>query len=314
MTVNVKNGPARALTNILGVDASGKGGTASSIFLGVQLGVSAAGLTTQSFDANSWMTFAAPNTKLYMLSTFDHAGNLTRTWDQSTGRMDLYDSSAAGHSAGPAMVLSYNNAAPANNDTAGHYAYRLKDTNGNYNTIAYVQAVAATVAAAGLNSIMYLGVMNNVATGAGNAQPNLAVTIDGQQNIFQLPAGMTFTSSGNTSIAAATGPVAVYNNTANSRIATVGILDNFNGGINVTGGGACNLQSGGATGVSITTVGVTIGAGSVTLKFGSTGMFSANGAVATSLTGIGPTGASTTVQEWLTVKNASGVTRYIPCF
>lgn len=42
--------------------------------------------------------------------------------------------------------------------------------------------------------------------------------------------------------------------------------------------------------------------------------WSANGAVATVLTGIGPTGSHTTVQEWFTVKNAAGVTRYIPAF
>jgi len=42
--------------------------------------------------------------------------------------------------------------------------------------------------------------------------------------------------------------------------------------------------------------------------------FTANGAVVTTLTGIGPTGSHTTVQEWLTIKNASGTTRYLPCF
>ncbi|MGH6872633.1 MAG: DUF2793 domain-containing protein [Rhizomicrobium sp.] len=40
----------------------------------------------------------------------------------------------------------------------------------------------------------------------------------------------------------------------------------------------------------------------------------ANGAVATALSSVGPTGAHTTVQEWFAVKNASGVIRYIPAF
>lgn len=44
------------------------------------------------------------------------------------------------------------------------------------------------------------------------------------------------------------------------------------------------------------------------------GSFAANGSVATALSSVGPTGASTTVQEWLAVKNAAGTTRYIPCF
>jgi hypothetical protein len=40
----------------------------------------------------------------------------------------------------------------------------------------------------------------------------------------------------------------------------------------------------------------------------------ANGAVATALSSVGPTGSHTTVQEWFAVKNASGVIRYIPAF
>lgn len=50
------------------------------------------------------------------------------------------------------------------------------------------------------------------------------------------------------------------------------------------------------------------------LKFGNSGCFAANGSVATAITSVGPTGASTTVQEWLKIKNSSGTTRYIPCF
>lgn len=50
------------------------------------------------------------------------------------------------------------------------------------------------------------------------------------------------------------------------------------------------------------------------IKFTNAANFSANGVVLTSLTGVGPTGAQTTVQEWLTIKNSSGTTRYIPCF
>lgn len=40
----------------------------------------------------------------------------------------------------------------------------------------------------------------------------------------------------------------------------------------------------------------------------------ANGAVATALTAVGPAGAATTVQEWLSVKNAAGTVRFIPMF
>jgi hypothetical protein len=54
--------------------------------------------------------------------------------------------------------------------------------------------------------------------------------------------------------------------------------------------------------------------GTGTLQAGSSGSWSANGAVATALTSVGPTGAATTVQKWLTIKDNGGVIRYIPCF
>jgi len=48
--------------------------------------------------------------------------------------------------------------------------------------------------------------------------------------------------------------------------------------------------------------------------FNSASSFSANGAVATVLGSIGPTGSHTTVQTWLTFVDNGGATRYVPCF
>jgi hypothetical protein len=50
------------------------------------------------------------------------------------------------------------------------------------------------------------------------------------------------------------------------------------------------------------------------IKFSSAPSFSANGTVATVLGSLGPTGAATTVQKWLTFQDNGGVTRYVPCF
>ncbi len=50
------------------------------------------------------------------------------------------------------------------------------------------------------------------------------------------------------------------------------------------------------------------------LKFSAGAHFSSNGSVATALTALGPAGANAAVQEWLTITNAAGVTRYVPCF
>jgi formate/nitrite transporter FocA (FNT family) len=42
--------------------------------------------------------------------------------------------------------------------------------------------------------------------------------------------------------------------------------------------------------------------------------FVANGAVATTVTSLGPTGSHTTIQEWLQVTDANGVIRWIPAY
>jgi hypothetical protein len=49
-------------------------------------------------------------------------------------------------------------------------------------------------------------------------------------------------------------------------------------------------------------------------SFWGAGAFTANGAVATVLGAAGPTGSHTTVQEWFTIQDAGGTTRYIPAF
>ncbi len=48
--------------------------------------------------------------------------------------------------------------------------------------------------------------------------------------------------------------------------------------------------------------------------FFGTSIWSANASVATVLGSVGPVGSHTTVQEWFSVKNTSGVVRYIPAF
>ena len=55
-------------------------------------------------------------------------------------------------------------------------------------------------------------------------------------------------------------------------------------------------------------------AGTGQVRVNGSSSWTANGSVATALTSVGPTGSHTTVQEWFTVKNASGTVRYIPAF
>lgn len=50
------------------------------------------------------------------------------------------------------------------------------------------------------------------------------------------------------------------------------------------------------------------------MKMTGAGAIVANGAVATTMTSLGPIGSHTTVQEWLVIQNSSGTVRWIPCY
>ena len=59
---------------------------------------------------------------------------------------------------------------------------------------------------------------------------------------------------------------------------------------------------------------ITIARSTGAIKLGGGGAWTANGSTAVSLTALGPAGAHATVQEWLTLTDAAGNARYIPCF
>lgn len=80
--------------------------------------------------------------------------------------------------------------------------------------------------------------------------------------------------------------------------------------ISVTGGSgiSCTLN---LTWAASSTLQLNPSGGAVQLG---SGAFTANGTTSISLTALAPSGAHATVQEWLTIKDAGGTTRYIPCF
>ena len=57
-----------------------------------------------------------------------------------------------------------------------------------------------------------------------------------------------------------------------------------------------------------------IGTAASPLKLAGTGMWAANGAVATAMSSLGPAGSHATIQEWFQVTDSSGTVRYIPAF
>lgn len=254
--LQIADSTQRNLTDILGVDESGNAGRVSTLMLARQFGITGPGVTTQSFDSSSWITLASPDTRAFLFSTFDDAGNLTRTFNQADGRVDLFALSAAGLSAGPAMVLNYNNTSPANGDNIGHYAFRSLDPNGAANTNCYVLGNITAVSATAMSSKLTLGVMKSLNVGVGNGQPNVSMTIDGATSVVTFPTGFATARSGNVTSSAATGPITTYTNSANSRSLIVGVQDNFNGVINATGGGSLNLQNSSTTGISISSTAV----------------------------------------------------------
>ena len=88
-----------------------------------------------------------------------------------------------------------------------------------------------------------------------------------------------------------------------------GTSGNANGGdITLTAGNGAGAGRGGNVNITLGTGGATTGS----LQISNT--WTANGAVATAVTGVGPTGSHTTVQEWFTIKNTAGTVRYIPAF
>lgn len=129
-----------------------------------------------------------------------------------------------------------------------------------------------------------------------------------------------------------TGDILATNNSSNSRLGftllntntgtaatTVLTLGNSAGNAeaNITLNGGAFSGGQGANALVISNTGATpivIGAGTETLKFGSSGMFAANGAVATTVTSLGPTGSHTTIQGWTTFFDNAGTQRWQPYY
>lgn len=212
-------------------------------------------------DSSAWVTKQSPNTKAYIEIDLDDQGRAIRKYLQANGRVDLIAYADAGQ--GPPIRLAFDTQTPANGNQGGHFAFGCRDSNLQMNTISAVYGYVIDITGNSSSSQLQFGVMRNVdatLTAPNAAQPNIFAIMDGKTNVFSLPAGMSFQMSGGILSSAASGPVATFTNTANSRNAVVGILDNFNGGLNVTGGGAAKLQAGGVDGVStngtVTTLGI----------------------------------------------------------
>jgi hypothetical protein len=140
-----------------------------------------------------------------------------------------------------------------------------------------------------------------------NAAGNIIGTITSTVNTASNATSLAFTDLGVTvSSIAGNALMCIFGNSAAANYVATYAQPTGNGPVVGVGGTDAQidlvLASGGTVGTTSS------------VKFSSTGMFSANGSVATALTSVGPTGSHATVQTWLTIRDNTGTTRYIPCF
>jgi hypothetical protein len=163
----------------------------------------------------------------------------------------------------------------------------INDTNGN-------PMLNFSPASSPVNYFLFF----NAATGSGPAiyahgtDTNVPFNLSsqGNGNIYLYGENGGSTISVFTPVASAVNYISFSNNTTGNppSISTVGSDTNVNLYINPQGSGK--------------------------LQLGNAASFSANNTTATVLGSLGPTGAHTTVQTWLTIVDNGGTTRYIPCF
>lgn len=224
-----------------------------------------------------------------------------------------YNNSAVGISAMQECLGGYANAA------FGQAAlYGL--TSGYANTAMGATALQSLTTANGCVGIGYLAGFG-ITTGVDNlaiGTASLYRCATGTNNIGIGSNALGFVDSGVANVGIAT--YAGYDITTGSSNVFIG----YNTGRGITTGAGNTIIGAGigslAAGLTDTVI---IAAGATKrLEIDQTGVvqlhqtaaFAANGTVATTLTAVGPTGANTTVQEWLKIKNSAGVTRYIPCY
>lgn len=153
----------------------------------------------------------------------------------------------------------------------------------------------------GVNANSGLNALQFWAGGNDNMQLNNAGTL----TLGHSRAGTMGVTISNTNTGSTTQSSLIFGNSTSGSQAAI----QLNGGSFSGGAGANALAITNGAGALIQ-----LGGGTEVIEFGTSAAFSANGSVATSLGSLGPTGAHTTVQTWLTFKDSGGTTRYVPCF
>jgi hypothetical protein len=171
---------------------------------------------------------------------------------------------------------------------------------GKFTTLQATGAVTLSPASANI-------VISPTGTGTVAISPAGALTVNpaAASTINNCSVGATTASTGRFTTLTATAAVTLSPASASVAIAP-------------TGTGSVTIAPATAGTINNCSVGVTTAAAGVFTTLQATTSLKmptiANGAVATAMSSLGPTGSHTTVQEWFAVLNASGTTRYIPAF
>jgi hypothetical protein len=160
----------------------------------------------------------------------------------------------------------------------------------------------------------YAGINFSSMTGAGTQPTNYFAMRVADANAAIVTSGMLAIGS----LSMPTSTLKLYVQTSNTSSGTFGVqiknssLANIllianDGSFNIAGGTMTISNNG-----FIVSPG--IGNGASNLKFNGSAQWTANGAVATAMSSLGPTGSHTTIQTWFTILDSGGTLRYIPAF
>lgn len=272
-------------------------------------------------------TLAAWGTPTVALSSVTAAGGsatiangnnpLVWNWAQTTASQTAFtfgETSAATGGSGSQVLLKVGTAASSTADplqvaTRGVDTIRISRTgavtitalNGTTGSGTTGSAVSIT---AGQGASTSFGGDVTITAGAGGSSSGTggAVTITGGAS--------TSTSDTGGSLTLSSGASGSLTGTGSSVTITA-----KNGGSFSGDGGSVSITAGNGPGAAMTggDISFTPGTGSTAGRVRFNNSSTANGTVATVLGSVGPTGAHTTVQEWLTLRVGAN-TRYIPCF
>lgn len=260
--------------------------------------VNSAGLTTTSGGVPTWVAYTGTNAPVLGTAPTISAPKIDFINDQTNNGhvMQIVGVASA------VNFFYFTNSATGNQlaligDGSDTNINMLIGTLGN-GTLIFANAAGAKNILTLNGAITSVNYVNISSATTGNAPAISVVGSDsniGMQIVAKGSGGLNILSNGN--------PVASFSNTAS----TVNYLS-FIG--NTTGNPPVIYAVGSDTNVNL----ALLPQGTGKVAFANAGSFSANSTTATVLGSLGPAGAHTTVQTWLTIVDNGGTTRYIPCF